>query len=319
MDVILIRKNVVKNAHTHFRRSVFVPVAFVSMLSVASVAFSAYYHYGGQRNHATSTTLTAQVSTSKGSLTSTFQQENFEELALRVNVLHQQASQLNHLGNQLIKKDNASRSNFSLSWDNIINKHATESNIISPYYSNTNTSRRIQRFETSVAEVKRSIKIVSEKLLRKYRAHTRSFPDGWPLKQGRVSSKFGWRGRRMHKGVDIAASRGTPIYAVENGIVVRSKYARGYGRLIEIKHSDMYTTRYAHNHINLVEVGEFVYKGEIIAEVGSTGRSTGPHVHFEVRQSGIAINPIKYLGAMDSFTLLSENIKLSEYVKLSQK
>ncbi|RKZ52835.1 MAG: hypothetical protein DRR16_02415 [Candidatus Parabeggiatoa sp. nov. 3] len=317
MDVILIRKNVVKSGHTHFRRSVFVPIAFVSMLSVASVAFSAYYHYGGQRNHATSTTLTAQVSTSKGSLTSTFQQENFEELALRVNVLHQQASQLNHLGNQLIKKDNASRSNFSLSWDNIITQHATPHNTTSQYSSNT--SRRIARFETSVAEVKRSIKIVSERLLRKYRAHLRDLPSGWPLAKGRVSSPFGWRGRRLHKGIDIAAPTGTPIYAVEEGTVLRSKYVRGYGYLIEIKHSDMYRTRYAHNHINLVEVGEFVYKGEMIAEVGSTGRSTGPHVHFEVRQSGIAINPIKYLGAMDSFTLLSENIKLSEYVKLSQK
>jgi len=286
------------------------------MLSVASVAFSAYYHYGGQGNHATSTTLTAQVSTSKGSLTTTFQQDNFEELALRVNALHQQASQLNHLGNQLVKRDNASRSHFSLSWNKIVTDNASQHNTTSPYYSNT--SRRIPR-KSSIAEVKRSIKTVSERLLRKYRAHTQSLPDGWPLKQGRVSSKFGWRGRRMHKGIDIAASRGTPIYAVEDGIVVRSKYARGYGRLIEIKHSDMYTTRYAHNHINLVEVGEFVYKGEMIAEVGSTGRSTGPHVHFEVRQSGLAINPVKYLGAMDSFTLLSENIKLSEYVKLSQK
>jgi murein DD-endopeptidase MepM/ murein hydrolase activator NlpD len=286
------------------------------MLSVASVAFSAYYHYGGQGNHATSTTLTAQVSTSKGSLTTTFQQDNFEELALRVNALHQQASQLNHLGNQLVKRDNASRSNFSLSWNKIVTNNASQHNTTSQYSSNT--SRRIPR-NSSIAEVKRSIKTVSERLLRKYRAHTQSLPDGWPLKQGRVSSKFGWRGRRMHKGIDIAASKGTPIYAVEDGIVVRSKYARGYGRLIEIKHSDMYTTRYAHNHINLVEVGEFVYKGEMIAEVGSTGRSTGPHVHFEVRQSGLAINPIKYLGAMDSFTLLSENIKLSEYVKLSQK
>jgi len=79
-----------------------------------------------------------------------------------------------------------------------------------------------------------------------------------------------------------------------------------------------YSTRYAHNSQNLVEVGDYVYKDQMIALVGSTGRSTGPHVHFEVRQSGVAINPIKYLGAMDSFTL-SENIKLSEYVRLSKK
>jgi len=137
-------------------------------------------------------------------------------------------------------------------------------------------------------------------------------PAGWPLKQGRISSKFGWRGRYMHKGIDIAAKRGTPILAVEDGVVVRSKYVRGFGRLVEIKHGDMYLTRYAHNSKNIVKVGQKVKKGQLIALVGSTGRSTGSHLHFEIRKNGVAINPIKYLGAMDTFNL-AENLSVISY------
>jgi murein DD-endopeptidase MepM/ murein hydrolase activator NlpD len=159
---------------------------------------------------------------------------------------------------------------------------------------------------------------VPKNLLRRYRTRVQSLPKGWPLRQGRVSSGYGPRGRRMHRGVDIAAPTGTPIFAVEAGTVKRSKYVRGYGRLVEIKHSEMYTTRYGHNSKNLVRAGDYVRKGQIIALVGSTGRSTGPHVHFEVRQTGVAINPVKYFGAMENIRL-SDNISLSKYVQLSKK
>ena len=122
----------------------------------------------------------------------------------------------------------------------------------------------------------------------------------------------------MHKGIDIASPTGTPIFAVEDGIVAKAQTMRGYGRMIEIKHGDMYSTRYGHNSRNFVKVGDYVRKGQLIGLVGSTGRSTGPHVHFEVLQASIAINPVKYLAAMDSFKL-SESIKLSDYVLLSQR
>ncbi len=201
------------------------------------------------------------------------------------------------------------KTDFSLSWDNIINDR--------PLFAQSKKREVISSF-SPIAELKRSIQIVSRNMLRQYRSRVKRLPEGWPLGKGRVSSKFGWRGKRMHKGIDIAAKRGTPIYAVEDGFVERSKYLRGYGNLVEISHSEMYSTRYGHNSKNLVQKGDVVFKGQIIALVGSTGRSTGPHVHFEVRQSGVAINPIKYLGVMENFTL-TENIKLSEHVKLSRR
>lgn len=113
--------------------------------------------------------------------------------------------------------------------------------------------------------------------------------------QGRVTSEFGLRRGRPHKGIDIAAKSGTPIYAVLDGVVVFSGVQRGYGNVIVIEHPDFVMTVYAHNDRNLVALGDEVKKGQQIAEVGNTGKSTGPHLHFEYRIKGQAINPRKVL------------------------
>jgi len=202
------------------------------------------------------------------------------------------------------QKRQTQTSDFCISWGNIISQQP-KVQLTSWILKSISSS---QRFSPK----KPSIKIVSKHLLRQYQSHISILPAGWPLKQGRVSSKFGWRGRQMHKGIDIAAKRGTPILAVEDGVVVRSKYVRGYGRLLEIKHGEMYLTRYAHNSKNIVKVGQKVKKGQLIALVGSTGRATGSHLHFEIRKNGVAINPIKYLGAMDTFNL-AENLSVISY------
>ncbi|MEM9770690.1 MAG: peptidoglycan DD-metalloendopeptidase family protein [Cyanobacteria bacterium P01_D01_bin.73] len=114
----------------------------------------------------------------------------------------------------------------------------------------------------------------------------------WPTK-GVFTSGYGWRWGRMHKGIDIAAPIGTPIVAAADGEVVFSGWnSGGYGNLVDIRHTDGSLTRYAHNSRNLVKRGQKVRQGQLIAEMGSTGRSTGPHLHFEIRQPGQgAINP----------------------------
>ena len=118
----------------------------------------------------------------------------------------------------------------------------------------------------------------------------------WPLKVGTLTSKFGNRRGRHHDGIDIAARTGTIIYAAGDGKVVFSgKGPRGYGNMIIIKHSDRLMTVYAHNSFNHVGRSMKVLKGQKIALVGSTGRSTGPHLHFEVRNDTHPVNPILYL------------------------
>lgn len=113
---------------------------------------------------------------------------------------------------------------------------------------------------------------------------------------GRFSSPFGARWGRTHAGIDIAAKTGTPIYASDNGIITESQYKNnGYGNFISIDHGNGFVTYYAHCSELLVKKGDVVAKGELIAKVGNTGRSTGSHLHFEVRLNGEAQNPMNYV------------------------
>ena len=117
----------------------------------------------------------------------------------------------------------------------------------------------------------------------------------WPT-QGTVTSGYGWRWGRMHRGVDVAGPVGTPIVAAASGVVEQAGWnSGGYGNLVEIRHPDGSLTRYAHNNSLNVSTGQNVKQGQQIAEMGSTGYSTGPHLHFEVYQGGAAVNPVAYL------------------------
>ncbi len=117
----------------------------------------------------------------------------------------------------------------------------------------------------------------------------------WPI-QGKLSSRFGLREQVHHDGIDITAPRGTPIKAAEAGRVIHSDDGlAGYGNLIIVKHAGNLSTVYAHNDRNLVKVGDFVKKGQVIGEVGRSGRATTNHLHFEVRRDGRPRDPLQYL------------------------
>ncbi|WP_050742496.1 M23 family metallopeptidase [Deferribacter desulfuricans] len=136
--------------------------------------------------------------------------------------------------------------------------------------------------------------------LEEQRLMTLSTPSIWPVR-GWISSKFGYRispftGRRVfHEGIDIAARYGAPVRATAKGIVIYAGYKPGYGKLVTIDHGFGYVTRYAHNSKVLVKVGQRVEKGDIIAKVGSSGHSTGPHVHYEVLVNGVPVNPLEFI------------------------
>lgn len=118
----------------------------------------------------------------------------------------------------------------------------------------------------------------------------------WPVKGGVLTSRFGTRNGKNHHGIDIGARRGTPIRAAKEGTVKFSGWGpTGYGLMIIIKHPGNLTTVYAHNSRNLVKKGSKVKRGQMIARVGKTGRATGPHVHFEVRNDAHPKNPLLYI------------------------
>jgi murein DD-endopeptidase MepM/ murein hydrolase activator NlpD len=124
---------------------------------------------------------------------------------------------------------------------------------------------------------------------------------GRPVRHGWISSFYGRRtdpfnGRpTMHRGVDFAGKAGSDVLAVAAGVVAEASLRSGYGNLVEIRHADGFATRYAHNQKLLVKPGEVVRKGQVIALMGSSGRSTAPHVHFEVYRHGRSIDPATYL------------------------
>jgi murein DD-endopeptidase MepM/ murein hydrolase activator NlpD len=125
-------------------------------------------------------------------------------------------------------------------------------------------------------------------------------PSIWPT-SGEVTSGFGWRnspwgdGSEFHPGIDIANSMGTPIVATADGEVVKSEASGGYGNIVQIDHGNGITTIYGHNSRIIVNVGQSVKKGQVISYLGSTGRSTGPHVHYEVRVNGTAVDPTSFM------------------------
>ncbi|HEX6927722.1 MAG TPA: peptidoglycan DD-metalloendopeptidase family protein [Gammaproteobacteria bacterium] len=142
---------------------------------------------------------------------------------------------------------------------------------------------------------------VLENLLMNRNLQDRVVPAGRPITKGWLSSYFGVRtdpftGKRArHYGLDFAGAMGSDVVAVGAGVVTYSGPRYGYGRMVEINHGNGFVTRYAHAKELLVKVGDVVKKGQVVAHMGSSGRSTGPHVHFEVLRNGKVVNPLQYI------------------------
>lgn len=165
----------------------------------------------------------------------------------------------------------------------------------------------IPDFLKSIKELEAGLQDKTEKLaamesmLMDRTLQEQTLPDGRLAKSGWISSLYGFRtdpitgSREFHQGIDVAGRPETPITAVAAGIVTWSGMRYGYGNLVEISHGNGYLTRYAHNRKNLVSVGEKVEKGEIVALMGSSGHSTGTHVHFEVARYGKYLDPKRHI------------------------
>ena len=144
---------------------------------------------------------------------------------------------------------------------------------------------------------------ILEDVIRHRRLVSEAYPGSWPVRSGWVSSYYGMRkdpfhGRNaFHHGIDFAASKGTLVRSAAAGIVEFAGRRDGYGLMAQIRHGDGYQTRYGHASRLLVEPRQLVKRGQPVAEVGKTGRSTGPHLHFEVLRKGKSVDPMKFLTA----------------------
>jgi murein DD-endopeptidase MepM/ murein hydrolase activator NlpD len=133
-------------------------------------------------------------------------------------------------------------------------------------------------------------------------------PFAWPV-EGPVISTFGQRRSGWHGGIDIKAPLGTPVWAAAGGVVIASGVEPAYGLVVQIEHRRGFVTVYAHNDVNLVEVGDRVDAGEMIALVGQTGQATTHHVHFEIRYEGLAYNPLYLLPLPPRFAQVDETVE----------
>lgn len=226
-------------------------------------------------------------------------QDKVDALALRLGTINANIIRLNALGKQLTQMANINSREFDFDHDppqggsdsDGVGRAARVEEVSAMIDS---LSRRIDSRSAQFSSLENVI------LGRQLSAQVK--PSGRPVREGYISSYFGERmdpfngEQAMHKGVDFAADAGADVLAVASGIVTWSGPREGYGNLIEINHGNGYTTRYAHNAETLVAVGDTVQRGQAIAVVGTSGRSTGPHVHFEVLRDGTQIDPMAYVG-----------------------
>jgi murein DD-endopeptidase MepM/ murein hydrolase activator NlpD len=160
----------------------------------------------------------------------------------------------------------------------------------------------LENLEKQLEDREQQIGVLSSMIMNR-NLYDEVLPAGRPIKKGWMSSYFGMRtdpftGRQeRHKGVDFAGKEGSNVIAVAAGVVTWADKRYGYGNLVEINHGNGYVTRYGHNNEILVKEGQAIKKNDTIALMGSTGRSTGPHVHFEVLRNGKPVDPVKYIRA----------------------
>ena len=158
---------------------------------------------------------------------------------------------------------------------------------------------------------------VLDSLLLDDRLARKTIPTTLPVAMGYYSSNFGYRvdpitGKStFHTGVDLIANVGTPVMAAAGGVVASSSYSGEYGNMVDVDHDNGLTSRYAHLSRSLVKAGDVVMKGQVIAMVGVTGRTTGPHLHFEVREKGIPLNPNKFLSMGNNDTVINASLRRS--------
>ena len=223
--------------------------------------------------------------------------KHMDVLGRRVGSLQAQVSRINAVEQRIADRSGINLEDFQFDEDPPIGGVAASDAVDSEQVDIENAIVAIEQ-ELSLRE---SEIAAVDFLLSRNSLETQQTPAGWTVKGGWVSSNFGMRlhpisgKKQFHRGVDIPGKEGSEVLAVADGVVVKSKKASTYGWMVQIDHGDGYTTLYSHNSKNLVVQGETVVKGQAIAEIGSTGLSTGPHVHFEVSKNDRSINPVKYL------------------------
>ena len=226
-------------------------------------------------------------------------QADIDALTLRIGQMQGQMLRLNALGGRLVSQSDLDKGEFD--FDAVPAMGGPEDVMNRQSLPLVDFLSMLEQLETEMMDREQKLSVL-ESLLMSRSLSERVMPSGRPVEDGWLSSRYGKRNdpftgkQDFHKGLDFAGKKGSEVIAVGDGVVSWAGNKTGFGKLIEIKHGNGYTTRYGHNQSHMVKVGDTVKKGQQIALMGSTGRSTGPHVHFEVLHNGKSVNPSSFIG-----------------------
>ena len=309
MNIILLAKQMQRPVKIHLSRSRAVFLLALVIIAPLSLASYAGFYWGSQYSQSEITSINEEGPLANSSQNNPAEQEpprevreSINALTARLGVLQAQVIRLNALGKRLVGMAGLEKGEFDFGspppqggpeQPSVLDEKPLPLPTLTRSVYDLNQQLKTRQEQLSVLETMFRHRNLLDEVL----------PQGRPVNDGWISSYFGYRTdpfnsrREWHPGVDIAGKLGEPVVAVAAGIVTYAGKHGGYGNLVEINHGNGFVTRYGHNSKVLVAVGDTVSKGQEVALMGSTGRSTGPHVHFEVWRSGRLVNPIKYLSA----------------------
>ncbi len=227
-------------------------------------------------------------------------QEHLDALALRLGQLQSHILRLDALGERLAQAAKLDEGEFD--FDEEPARGGIEEGELAQSVSLSELVADMEQLSLMISDREHKLDLM-EGLIFDQQMNAAMLPAGRPVERGWISSRYGYRkdpfnGKKtFHHGVDVAGKKNSNVVAVASGIVTWTGKRGGYGKLVEIRHADGYVTRYGHNSKILVAPGDLVTQGQPIALMGSSGRSTGPHVHFEIVRNGKSINPSRYLQA----------------------
>ena len=303
MQIILISQKNRKTFQLSLTRNKLMLTLLASGMLLGLVFFTLGMSKGeGLKNIASTAMVVEELTEQRQELTrlQTKSRNTLDGIALRVGQMQAEITRLNAVGEHLAKKAKLDISEFDF---NVLPAQGSaEVNDSVESFGEGQLLTDITQLEELISVRQQQLEMLdifsSNKILSKTIR-----PAGLPVQKGWLSSHFGYRAdpfsgkRTFHHGVDIAGKNGSNVVAVASGIVTFAADKNGYGYLIEIDHGEGYVTRYGHNKEILIKTGDLVKQSDVIAKMGSTGRSTGPHVHFEVLKNGKKINPRKFLYA----------------------
>jgi len=270
---------------------------------LAAIGFAGGYWYssftGSGISRAELGRLHAEIEEHKDTIAA-IRRENEDTLdaqAIRIAQLNARVIRLDALGRRLTEMADIDDGEFDFDSEPPVGgpEEPTGSNIVIPEFVEA-----MAALDDQLTDREAQLRVL-ENVLMNENLQERVYPQGRPVSSGWISSYFGKRtdpftGKRAnHTGIDFAGKLGAEVTAVADGVVTWSGDRYGYGKLVEINHGNGYSTRYAHNSENLVQVGEEVRKGQPIAKMGATGRATGPNLHFEVLRDGKRVNPVNFI------------------------